>query len=388
MTTSAHAAVPTKHRGKARKNLRHHQLDADADAPPVKVLAPVPTRATPAVIAPPPTPAAASVGVPPTPAPAPAPPADVTPAEDKPDDLPLIPAAPVNPFGTANHGMSSPAAPPEIAAIPIGPSDGSVAGATQVLADAVRTAYSKLGRNEAFHRIAVPTFTEVGPAVAEHHLGQLVAEMMASQLSRQAPFTVVERDHLDQVMKEYRLADLGVVDPSNAAQFGKILGAQSILSGSVAEAGPMYVITGRLVDVQTGQVLVSGQTQMPQAGLIALSSDAVVMRSRTGALFRSVLIPGWGQYYNQQPIQGTIFLGAAVASLGTAAGFYLSAQSAFSLYNQRTAATVPERAIGNNRIQIANAALITYGVVWAINLIDAYLGGSDSTTVQLPVTGD
>jgi TolB-like protein len=281
----------------------------------------------------------------------------------------------------------APAPAPEPQTLCVPANDGSVSGVTAALATSVREAYSRLGRDTVFHRIAVPTFSETDGDVSKHHLGQVVAELMASELGKQPPFTVVERNHLDQVMKEYRLADLGVVDKHSAAQFGKILGAQSILSGSVSEAGPRYILNARLVDVETGQVLVAGSTEMQKAGLVALSTDAVVLRSKSGALFRTALIPGWGQFNNRNNLKGAAFLGAGLATAGTALGFYMASQSAATLYNQRTPDTVGYRDVANNRVRVANAALIGYGVVWLVGMLDAYISGGDSTSVELPGGG-
>ena len=91
-------------------------------------------------------------------------------------------------------------------------------------------------------------------------------------------------------MKEYRLADLGIVDSNSVAQFGKVLGAQTILSGSVNEAGAKYLVTVRQVEVESAQVLATASVEIDRAGLIALSEESVVLRSKGGATFRSALV--------------------------------------------------------------------------------------------------
>jgi TolB-like protein len=262
--------------------------------------------------------------------------------------------------------------------------DGSVSASTKALADAVTEGYNKLGRPGTFHRVAIPRFEELGMNVSEKHLGQLIAELLAVELSQRQPFVLVERERLDQVMREHRLKDLGVVDGSTAAQFGKVLGAESLISGTVAEAGPKYVVTVRQVDVESGRVLVAGNLEMNREGLIALSSDAVVTRSKVGALFRSALIPGWGQLYNNQTIKGGAFFAAGLGTAGTALGFYMGAIEARSLYERNRPRTVSKRELANDYLQVTNALLWAYAAVWAINMLDAYLSGADTTTVQLP----
>ena len=266
--------------------------------------------------------------------------------------------------------------------------DGSVAGGAKALAQAVVTGYGKLSKGGAFHRIAVPYFKEVGKEVSEHSLGRVVAELLTVNLSQKKPFVVVERERLDQIMREHRLSDLGVVDDDTAAQMGRILGAESLVSGAVSAVGPNYIVTVRQVDVTSGRVLNSAQVQFERSGLVALSADAVVLRSKTGAAFRSALVPGWGQFYNREPAKGVLFTAAGLGALGTAAAYYVRAQSAFTDYKMGTSETVDQRELANDYIKTANISLIAFGAVWLLNVLDATISGVDSTSIDLQPTAD
>jgi TolB-like protein len=275
---------------------------------------------------------------------------------------------------------------PEAAAL--AQSGGSVTDGSRALAEAITRGFQSLGRTAAFHRVAVPYFKELGGDAGEHNLGRLLSELIAAELAQRPPFVVVERERLDQVMKEHRLSDLGVVDEDTAAKFGRVLGAESLVSGTVAEAGASYVVTVRQVDVETGKVLVSGTVTFERAGLVALSSDAVELRSASGAMFRSALLPGWGQFYNHEPAKGAIFMGLGLGTLATAGGFFAAANSANSSYLAGTPEVVGDRVIANDRIRVTNALLIGYGVVWAVNVVDALISGRSETTIELPASSD
>lgn len=273
------------------------------------------------------------------------------------------------------------------ALIEVKPGDGTVAGETQALANAVAAAFARSGSPSRFHRVAVPYFQELGEDVEKNHLGKLVAEMLAAELGQRDSFVVVERERLDQVMREHRLADLGVVDDATAADVGKVLGAQSLISGTVGEAGPKYEITVKQVDVASGRVLAAGHVGVNRAGLIALSSEAVVTRSKVGALFRSALLPGWGQSYNDDTLKAVLFAGAGLATAGGGAGFWAWSLDPKRRYERGRPAGVKYRDVANDRIRIANALLIAYGVVWAVNMVDAYVSGRNFTTVEMTPGG-
>lgn len=284
-------------------------------------------------------------------------------------------------------GSAVPAArPPESSAdepLRLQVTDSGVASATAALADAMVERYRALGKAESFHRIAVPYFEEVGTSAKEQKLGRVVAELLAVELGQRAPFVVVERERLGQVMREHRLAGLGIVDSDTAAQFGRVLGAQSLASGTIAEAGAELLVTVRQVDVESGRTVVSAQVPIDRAGLVALSSDMVVKRSKMGAVFRSMLIPGFGQLYNEAPVKSALFFGAGLATVGGGLGYYLASQSASADYHKNVPGTVGQREVANDRIRTANALLLGYGVVWALGVLDAYLSGRDFTDVRV-----
>jgi TolB-like protein len=256
------------------------------------------------------------------------------------------------------------------------------------LADAVVKSFASSGRASLFHRVAIPYFEEVGPAVGEHRLGRLVAELFAVELGARPPFVVIERERLGQVMAEHRLVGLGMVDQQDAAEFGRILGAQSVISGTVSEAGPQFMVTVRQVEVETGQVLVTGSVGIQRDGLIALSSELVVKRTVAGAAFRSALVPGWGQIYNGDSAKGWVLAGAGAGAAATAITFTVLRLLKGSEYDSaEEGVTAPVelqelREEGNEHAARASVAWWAYGAIWALAIVDAVVNGEDYETVQ------
>jgi hypothetical protein len=114
----------------------------------------------------------------------------------------------------------------------------------------------------------------------------------------------------------------------------------------------------------------------------------VVLRSRKDALFRSLLIPGWGQIYNREAGKGYLFMGAVIASFGAALALHESGASAENQYKTMTigsgqspadfAAQVDAaRQKAEDRYTQRNIALGVAGGVWLLNILDAYFSGVD-----------
>ncbi len=69
------------------------------------------------------------------------------------------------------------------------------------------------------------------------HIGSGMADMLTTALVKSGQFMVIERQQLEQVMKEQKLGLSGAVTPQSAAQVGKLLGVELIVLGSVNEFG-------------------------------------------------------------------------------------------------------------------------------------------------------
>ena len=106
--------------------------------------------------------------------------------------------------------------------------------------------------------IAVLNFVNNSPNKNWNYMESGVAEILSTNLSNYSEFNVVERENLEKVLKEQSLIMSGVVDLQTAAQIGKILGANIIILGSITQLGKTIVVSAKLVDVETAQVL-SGQ---------------------------------------------------------------------------------------------------------------------------------
>lgn len=84
-------------------------------------------------------------------------------------------------------------------------------------------------------RIAVVDFED--RARYGHNIGRGIADMLVTSLVKTEKFIVVEREELDVVLTEQGLGASGAVTPQSAAQIGKLLGVELIVTGSVSEFG-------------------------------------------------------------------------------------------------------------------------------------------------------
>jgi len=92
-----------------------------------------------------------------------------------------------------------------------------------------------------------------------------LADMLISDLSRLKMLRVVERDKLEEILKEISLTNSTGFDMENQQRIGKLLGAELMLFGSYFELLGTFRIDARIIKTETGEVFkskgVNGKTE-------------------------------------------------------------------------------------------------------------------------------
>lgn len=93
--------------------------------------------------------------------------------------------------------------------------------------------------------------------------GDIFREVLSEKLTKSSRFSPVERDLIDQVLKENEYQSSGMVDESTASQIGKQLGADYVCISIIYKVGENFFVTAKLVSVSTALVKLqeNGMTQ-------------------------------------------------------------------------------------------------------------------------------
>ena len=101
-------------------------------------------------------------------------------------------------------------------------------------------------------------------SITEHDLmeplGQGIADLLISRITKATDIVVVERERLDYVMAEIERSEGKQFDQGDdefRIRVGKLIGAQSLLFGSFMRMDKELTITTRLVHTETGKILES-----------------------------------------------------------------------------------------------------------------------------------
>ena len=109
---------------------------------------------------------------------------------------------------------------------------------------------SKAGRTS----VAVVDFTDLEGNVT--HLGRLIAEEFSIALAGASKdFKVIDRTHLNSIIKENKLSATGLTDPTTARKLGKIVGVQALITGTLTPFGENVRLAIKVLDTSTAEII-------------------------------------------------------------------------------------------------------------------------------------
>ena len=241
----------------------------------------------------------------------------------------------------------------------------------------------KLTGDGTLTRVAVLPFETATTNEDEQHLGRVSAALVSSRLAAMPTIIQVERTRLDAVISELKRTETGDVNPKSAVSVGKLLGASNVVLGSVAPSGPELLITARVVNSETGEIVSVADHSFARRGFVALSEDVVEVKSTEGAVIRAAVLPGWGQFYNGEGSKGVVYTSAFVALALASTTTAMVGTESENKYKTNQRETVKFRQKANAQYRLTNHLLLTMAGVWALAVVDAYWNGRDATRIDL-----
>lgn len=222
--------------------------------------------------------------------------------------------------------------------------------------------------------IAVLPFEATEGMPEAHGLGEAAAMLLNQVLLEKENITVIERQKLKEVLEEIGLSQTGLTQEE--IKVGQLLNVDYLIAGAVADLGSRFLVAARLVEVQSGSILKSTSMELPASNFLSVSSRLVpVKRYAITAAFRSMILPGWGQFYNNKPTKGSILLGSEIVSAsGTIISYILYKQSKDAYERANTRNIALEKYDEMDKYSKINwTCLGLMGAVWLYSVIDSYI---------------
>ena len=88
----------------------------------------------------------------------------------------------------------------------------------------------------------------------ENHIKGIVREEITSVIVNSGNFIVLEREQIDQVLRENHFQTSGLVDDAQIIEMGRLMGANLVFLTNIAPHNENFHISGRMINVQTGRI--------------------------------------------------------------------------------------------------------------------------------------
>jgi TolB-like protein len=122
--------------------------------------------------------------------------------------------------------------------------------------------------------LAVLPFSVNAKGQEAQRMGDMLAESMSVRLINSRAVRVIERAQIDQLVKESDretfMSQTGLMNATSVQSVGNLLGAKYLVLGNVVVIENALQITGRVLDVRTGEILIASQVAGPKENVFML----------------------------------------------------------------------------------------------------------------------
>jgi TolB-like protein len=98
-------------------------------------------------------------------------------------------------------------------------------------------------------------------------------QLLLTELAQSPDLRIVERSTLNDILREIELVQEGMVDAATAARVGRIVGARYAITGVFMDVFGDFRMDGRIVDVETTEVLRAVEVRGRRDGIYGLVVD-------------------------------------------------------------------------------------------------------------------
>ena len=222
--------------------------------------------------------------------------------------------------------------------------------------------------------VAVLSFETTEGRTEARDLGEAAAILINQNLISVPNISVVEREKLEDIIEEIGLSQTGLT--SDEIEVGNLLNVQFLIAGAVADLGNRFLLAARFINVETGNVLQSASVEIPSNSFLMISSELVMIKKYPiTAAFRSMIFPGWGQFYNDKPRKGSIILGSELLMAASTISSYILYKQSKDAYDRSTQRDVASDNYSEMEkyAQINWVSLGVMGGIWLVAIVDSYI---------------
>ncbi|KAA3634166.1 MAG: hypothetical protein DWP97_07665, partial [Calditrichaeota bacterium] len=125
--------------------------------------------------------------------------------------------------------------------------------------------------------LAILNFENLSDTEDKDRLGLIMQELLITDLSSNNQIKVVSSQRLFDIQKNLGVDNKNKIDPSVAVEVAKKSGAGTMISGNIINTGSDWLVTGQIIDLNSGNVITSHRLKGPDLYTMVDSLSDVIL---------------------------------------------------------------------------------------------------------------
>ena len=148
--------------------------------------------------------------------------------------------------------------------------------------------------------------------------GRAIAEYIIVCVQKDKRLKLVDRAEFQRIMMELNFSESDMVDPAKVLQAGKLMTANYLLTGTVTTAFGMNRVSAKIIKTETSEIISAASVSVAPVELEGFTRELFGEKAQISAsVYRSLVVPGWGQFYSRKYVRGGTSLVFCLGSLAT-----------------------------------------------------------------------
>jgi TolB-like protein len=116
----------------------------------------------------------------------------------------------------------------------------------------------------------------------------VATDFLRTALVNSKYFVITDRDNMELILSEQGFQQTGCTTQDCAVKIGNVLNVQRIVIGNLSKLGKVYYVTANVVDVETGQIIISDRVHCSSQEELVITMEKLAKRIENKAKGRKV----------------------------------------------------------------------------------------------------
>jgi hypothetical protein len=171
-------------------------------------------------------------------------------------------------------------------------------------------------------------------------------------------------------------------DLARKLSLSRLLGVRYAFSGKLSKNNEGFILELEVISLKKLSVIAKSSIVLKENWVQQLVKNHLLVQTKASSIWRSALIPGWGQLHQDQESKGILYMGLSLTTLGLAVYSQLQANDYLSRYEKNLVSSVDDRADAKLYQSQANLLWMGLAGIWLTNIVDSIICSENKISIS------